>query len=162
VRAYLSAYGPATAEQLSSWISRGRIGKRQLRSWFDGLRDEVVKLDVEGETMYCLEEHADSVAAARPSRTLRLLPGFDQWVLGPGTDDPHIIPPGQRAAVSRQAGWIAPVAVVGGIVCGTWRLDGSRITIDWFEGIRRPSARAINVEVARLGAAVGSPIDIHA
>ena len=29
---------------------------------------------------------------------IRLLPGYDQWVLGPGTADAHVVPPGRRCA----------------------------------------------------------------
>ncbi|MBO0703567.1 MAG: winged helix DNA-binding domain-containing protein, partial [Candidatus Dormibacteraeota bacterium] len=33
ITAYLKAYGPASAEGFSNWLSRGRIAKRQLRAW---------------------------------------------------------------------------------------------------------------------------------
>ena len=71
----------------------------------------------------------------RPTAALRLLPGFDQWVLGPGTDATSVIAAARRSAVSRTAGWIAPVVLRGGRVAGTWTLDGdgSRST-----GSRRP------------------------
>ena len=62
----------------------------------------------------------------------RLLPAFDQYVLGPGTKDPMIIDPGRRAAISRTAGWIAPVVLSGGRVAGTWDLNGSRVNATLF------------------------------
>ena len=33
---------------------------------------------------------------------MRLLPGYDQWVLGPGTADAHVVPPARRTLVSRR------------------------------------------------------------
>src|SRR3954469_11914150 len=65
-------------------------------------------------------EDVDALVDATPTDTLRLLPAFDPWVLGPGTADPHILDPARRAAVSRAAGWIAPVVTSGGLVVGTW------------------------------------------
>jgi hypothetical protein len=43
------------------------------------------------------EEAAREIAAAEPVDRVRLLPAFDQYVLGPGTRDPTIIDPGRRA-----------------------------------------------------------------
>ena len=81
---------------------------------------------------------------------MRLLPGFDQYVLGPGTGDGRVTPTSRRAAVSRQAGWISPVVVVGGVVCGTWELDGDSVRVGWFEEAGRPPRKALHAEVSRL------------
>ncbi len=81
---------------------------------------------------------------------MRLLPGFDQYVLGPGTKDPHVIPTGRRPDVSRQSGWIAPVVVSKGVVCGTWELDGDQARISWFKEAGRVPRRALGDEVDRL------------
>jgi hypothetical protein len=43
-----------------------------------------------------------------------------------------IIDPGRRAAISRTAGWIAPVVLSGGRVAGTWELNGSRVGVTLF------------------------------
>lgn len=86
---------------------------------------------------------------------MRLLPGFDQYVLGPGTADGHVVPPARRAVVSRQAGWISPVVVAGGHVCGTWDLDGDRVGIEWFGEAGKPPRRALADEVARLSSILG-------
>ena len=80
---------------------------------------------------------------------MRLLPGFDQYVLGPGTDDGRVVPPSRRAAVSRQSGWISPVVVAGGVVSGTWELDRDRLRVAWF-GEAQTAADALETEVARL------------
>jgi hypothetical protein len=86
------------------------------------------------------------------SSSAELLPGFDQYVLGPGTADVHVILAGRRRAVSKQSGWIAPVVVAGGVVTGTWELDGEQVRIAWFEEAGRPPRKALREEVDRLGA----------
>ena len=72
--AYFGAYGPATIENFRSWLSRGRISVRQLRTWFSSLGDRLVEVDVEGRRVHILAEHRDELAATKPTRTVRLLP----------------------------------------------------------------------------------------
>jgi hypothetical protein len=150
IAAYLRAYGPATRERFGRWLASGWFGKRQLHGWFDAVGDRLTKVDVEGEPAFVLAEDLDELMSASPARTLRLLPGFDQWVLGPGTDDVHVLPAARRSAVSRQSGWIAPSVVVGGVVCGTWKLDGDRLEVEWFGEAGRVPRRELAREVTRL------------
>ena len=100
--------------------------------------------------MYARSDDVDDLAAARPSNQLRLLGGFDQWVLGPGTDDGRVVPAKRRSAVSKTAGWIAPVVVVGGVVSGTWEMNKDEAVVSWFKEAGKPPAKAIEGEVKRL------------
>jgi winged helix DNA-binding protein len=152
IRAYLGAYGPATSNGLGNWLSRGRISKRRLKVWFDGLGDRLARVDVEGEGAFVLAEDLDGLAMTKPTKSVRLVGGFDQYVLGPGTDDGHVVPPARRGDVSQQSGWISPVVIAGGVVCGTWQLDGDRASIRWFAEAGRPPRTALEGEVARLSA----------
>jgi len=151
IKAYLGAYGPATIDRFGHFISRGRVSKRSLRTWFEGMGDDITEVDVDGESGYVLAEHVDELVATKPTRAVRLLGGFDQWVLGTGTEDAHVIPATHRRAVSKQSGWIAPIVVAGGVVAGTWELDGDVVRIGTFAGRRLPG-RQIAGEVGRLGA----------
>ena len=63
---------------------------------------------------YLLVEHEDELAATQPSRATHLLGAFDQFVLGPGTKDTHMLANKHRSWVSKAAGWIAPVLTQGG------------------------------------------------
>jgi hypothetical protein len=86
---------------------------------------------------------------------VRLLPGFDQYVLGPGTDDRHVIAPARRAAVSKQSGWISPVVLAGGVACGTWGLDDHRVRVAWFKEAGVVPRNALAAEVERLSSILG-------
>jgi hypothetical protein len=97
-----------------------------------------------------MTDDLDALVATRPTTAVRLLPGFDQYVLGPGTKDGHVVPAARRSAVSRQAGWISPVVVAGGRVSGTWELDGAEVRVGWFDESGRPPKRALQAEVTRL------------
>ncbi len=150
IRAYLGAYGPATMDAFGNWLAGGYFGKRQLRAWFGELEPQLAEVDVDGQRAFVLAEHLDELVATPPTTAVRLLPGFDQYVLGPGTGDARVVPAPRRAAVSRQAGWISPVVVVVGRVAGTWELDGNQARISWFGDGGRPPRTALGAEVARL------------
>jgi hypothetical protein len=149
--AYVGAYGPTTVDAFGNWLAGGWFGKRQLRSWLSALGERLAEVEVDGEPAYVLPEHLDELAAAKPTSTVRLLAGFDQYVLGPGTGDGHVTPTARRSAVSKQSGWISPVVVAGGVVSGTWELDGDQVKVTWFKEAGRPPRKALGAEVGRLG-----------
>ena len=155
VAAYLRAYAPATSDAFGNWLAGGWFGKRQLRTWFSSLGDLLAEVEVDGEPAHVLAEDVDELVATRPTSAVRLLPGFDQYVLGPGTADDHVVPAARRRAVSKQAGWIAPVVVAGGSVRGTWELDGDEVRVAWFAESGRRPRKPLEAEVARLSSILG-------
>lgn len=161
ISVYLRAYGPSTGDRFGRWLAAGWFGKRQLNAWFDSIREQLAEVEVDGEKAFILAEDADELAATRPTRTVRLLPGFDQWVLGPGTDDDHVLPRGRRSVVSRQGGWIAPTVVVGGAITGTWKQEGDQVAVDWFAEAGRVPRRALMHEVERLSSILDRDLRIQ-
>ena len=161
--AYFGAYGPATITNFRSWLTRGRVSARQIRKWFDAVGDRLTEVRVDGHRVHILAEHVDELAATRPTDAVRLLPGFDQYVLGLGTEEGSVIPPKRRRDVSRQSGWIAPIVVASGVVKGTWEIDGGRVRVGWFREAGRPPRGRIDAEVARLAAILDQDLgsEIH-
>jgi hypothetical protein len=160
IAAYLGAYGPAAPDAFGNWLSGGWFGKRQLRRWFDALGDRIATVDVDGEPAMMLAEDVDELASTRPSDTVRLLGGFDQWVLGPGTSDTRIVPAARRSAVSKQSGWIAPIVVVGGVVRGTWELGDDQVRVGWFRESGKVPRKALGGEVERIESLLGRPLKL--
>jgi hypothetical protein len=130
VRTYLGAYGPAPRESVHYWLVAGlSAGRKRLDRWLTELRDDIAEIDVDGVPMLLLHEHLDELHATEPDPdAVDLLPGYDQWVMGPGTADPRIVPPANRQPVTRGAN----VVLRGGRVAGTWKLDGRTPLITWF------------------------------
>ena len=155
IRAYLGAYGPATLQAFSDWVAGGWFSKGRMRGWFTDLGDELAEVDIDGERAWILAEHADELSATRPTSAVRLLPGFDQYVLGPGTKDGRVTPSARRTDVSRTAGWISPVVVAQGVVRGTWELDGSELRVAWFDEAGPLPRAALTAEADRLGGILG-------
>jgi hypothetical protein len=162
IRAYLAAYGPATTDNVRNWLARGRVSIRRVRAWVAALGSELVEVDVDGEPALVRAEDLDELAAARPSTAVRLLPGFDAYVLGPGTDDGRVVAAARRAAVSRQSGWISPVVIAAGMAAGTWELDGESARVSWFGEAGRVPRGAIAGEVDRLSIILGRELRAEA
>jgi hypothetical protein len=161
IKAYLRSYGPATIQGFSNWLARGWTSKQNLRRWFDELRPRLAEVEVGGERLYVLAEDLDDLTSTKATRAVRLLPGFDQFVMGPGTEDPHVVPSKRRRAVSKQSGWIAPVVVVGGVVRGTWELGEDRVVVAWFTEAGTVPRPALQAEVKRLTAIVGRALRLE-
>jgi hypothetical protein len=157
---YLRAYGPAPVGAFGAWLAGGWFGTKQMKAWFGELGDRVTDVEVDGDRCVALAEDVDELAAARPTSTVRLVPGFDQYVLGPGTADARILAPERRSAVSRAAGWIAPTVVAGGVIAGTWELEGGEVRVDWFPERGRVPRTALQGEVERLGTIVGRSLTL--
>jgi hypothetical protein len=129
VARYLHAYGPATPDNLSYWLTAGLgVPRRRLQEWLTDLGEVLARVTLDGTPAYVLEGDLDAMHAAEPSQAVRLLPAFDPWILGPGTADAHLVAPDRRAGFSRGAN---PV-VWRGVVAGTWRLEGDTALVSWF------------------------------
>lgn len=157
VEAYFRAYGPATHDQVQYWLGSGlSAGRKRIQAWIGRFGDRLAPVDIDGEPAYVLREDFPALVATRPTTALRLLPGYDQWVLGPGTSDAHVVPPGRRTLVSRQANLV----IVGGVVSGTWSLSEDQLAVAWFAESGKPPGKALSEEVARLAGIVDRPLQL--
>jgi hypothetical protein len=161
IASYLRAYGPANADSFGHWIGSGRIGKRRVQAWFHDLGPRLAEVEAGGERAYVLAEDLDDLMSTKPTRAVRLLPGFDQFVMGPGTGDGHVVPAPRRTAVSKQSGWIAPVVLAGGVVRGTWGIAGDRVQVAWFKEAGAVQRTALRAEVKRLSTILGRDLDVE-
>jgi hypothetical protein len=153
---YLGAYGPATMTTFGEWLGRSVVGSF-IRGWFAELAGELVTVEVDGQPMLARAADVDDLARTRPSRAVRLLPGFDQYVLGPGTGDGQVVPPTHRLDVSRTAGWIAPVVLAGGRVAGTWQATGGALDVALFADAPPVDRAALDAEIDRVRNVLGDP-----
>lgn len=153
VAAYLRAYGPATPDRVHYWLGEGLgAGRKRITAWLADAR--LTTVDVDGEPALVLAEDVEELAATPPTDAVRLLPGHDQWVLGPGTADPRVVPPDRRQLVTRGA----DLVVAGGVVAGTWAVRGDELDIGWFAGSGPPPRDALAEEAERLGTLLDRPL----
>jgi hypothetical protein len=137
------------------WLGEGLgAGRKRVQSWIVGLGDRLVEVDIDGEPACVLREDLEELATTPATTAVRLLPGYDQWVLGPGTADAHVVPPARRKLVSRKA----DLVIAGGVVSGTWSLSGDQVTAAWFAEAGPPPREPLSEEVARLATILDRPL----
>ncbi len=162
-RRFLAAYGPATDRDLGRWWNGGVM---MARRWIGALGDEAVAVDLEGERAWMLAADAREVRGAVGGRSVRLLPGFDQYVVASSCHAHQLLPHGDlRSRVFRPQGWISPVLLVNGRMEGTWRheIKGSRVevAVEPFGKIAEWVKRGASEEAERLAAFFGGALKLR-
>ena len=156
VRRWLRVYGPGSHEELARWwgVATGRARKA-----LDRLGDELVEVTVEGRRGLALRADARALERAAPDARARLLAGFDPYVVG-FFPRGGLVEPAFKDRVSRTAGWISPVVVVGGKPVGVWkhalRRGTIEITVEPFGKLRAVRLRELSVDAERLAGALGA------
>ncbi len=161
-RRFLAAYGPATYHDLARWWTGGGVSiARQLIASLGG---EVSSVDLDGVRAWMLAAHVLELRELPPARSVRLLPGFDQYVVGASYHAGHLLPGDLRGRVYRPQGWISPVLLVNGFMRGTWRheIRGSRIDvlIEPFTKLPAWVRRAAAQEAERLANFLGCGLSL--
>jgi hypothetical protein len=139
-RRYFRAFSPATAADFAMWS--GLPGTRAIGL----IRDELKPVDVDGRPGFALGE-------AEPLAGLRLLPAFDNYLVGYRNRDLII----DSAQLSRVyvGGVIKPTVLLDGRVIGIWRLirgrDAATVEVAPFGDLTRKAKSAIETEVADIG-----------
>jgi len=160
VRRYLRAYGPATREEFARWwgmqpAPAGRILKTS--------SDELTEVEVEGQSAWMLTEGLEDIRKKKPRFPVRLLAGFDVYVVGNRPRE-LLVDKQFEPRVFRQAGWISPVVLIDGRAAGVWKHDrrGQQVDVivDPFQKITASHRKAIEEEADRLGKFLGTPASV--
>lgn len=124
VRRWLARRGPATVRDLAWWGGLTITEARHAVS----LVDDVETTVVDGVTW--LERTEGEAGQARPVRgDLRLLPPFDELLLGYGAREASLDPADASRLVPASNGLFLPAVTVDGRVVGTWRRTIARGTV---------------------------------
>lgn len=137
-RRYGAGHAPAGAEDFARWS--GLPASDVKTAWQD----------------------APSPHEAEPG-DVRLLPAFDEWLLGWASRD--VVLPAQHAKrVVPGGGIIRPVAIADGRVFATWRLDRRRRRIELapFGRVTKAMGTGVEAEVQALSAFLGEPLALTA
>jgi hypothetical protein len=155
-RRWLRVHGPGSNEDLARWWGTGQGPARKA---LDSLGDELVEVTIEGNPARALAKDERALKAASADNRARLLGGFDPHVVGffprDGLVEPEFLP-----RVSRTAGWISPVVVVGGKPVGVWKHELRRgvaqIVVEPFGKLARARVRELSEDAERIGKALGA------
>jgi hypothetical protein len=156
LRRFLRAYGPVTMDDFGRWLG----SKRRLREQLNALAGEVEEVEPK---QFALAADRRALARARVSGGVRLVPGFDPFVLAPFSQRP--VEAAFKDRVYRQAGWISATVVVGGQTVGVWRHErrGPRleVRVEAFERIAKPTREAVEREAPSLARHLGGKLDLR-
>jgi uncharacterized protein YcaQ len=150
-------YGPAPREQFQRWF--GMTSPAEAGRWLRALGDEVEDVEVDGTRGWMLAADVAEAAAAAPTGVVRLLPGFDPYVVGAPRGQDAVLAGNRRDRVYRAQGWLSPVLLVDGRIVGVWSHErrGGRLHVE-VDAFARPHAAlrtAVEAEVERLAAFLG-------
>jgi hypothetical protein len=161
---YVAAYGPASSAEIVRWWGLTESG---MRPAVQSILGELTEVEVGGEGGYVRTVDLPAIEAAtlpRGDAGVRLLGPFDPLTVTAGMRN-QLLPPEHLKRVSRTAGWISPVLLVGGRAAGVWdsRRKGDRlvITIDLFDGLPPTARRALDGAAERVAAAQGATATVE-
>lgn len=150
-RRYLAAYGPATVRDFMWWSG---LPAAPARRAFALIAAELTEVEAFGVAAAALSA---TDLETGPARGVRLLGGFDSYLLGFRSRDPVLDPGHARRVLA--GGVIRSAVLVDGRVAGTWRLERraglSRVVVEPFTGIAPGRRAELAAEAAGLGRFLG-------
>lgn len=121
-------------------------------------------VDIEGSMGWMLPADVSEAADASPVRSVRLVPAFDQYVIGATKHAAALLPGAFKDRVYRPQGWVSPVLLVAGRMNGVWRYQrkGRRLFVDIEPFVDLPgwARRGAEAEAERLAGFVGGALEL--
>ena len=158
-RRYLESYGPAQTDDFGHWFGmQPADAKRAFRL----LGDEIEPVEVEGWPAWALV--AADIEHAPSAFSVRLLPGFDPYVISASRHAQYMLDEAHRAKVYRAQGWISAVLLVNGRIEGVWQHERKRgqtvVTVAPFAPLSADVQAGVAAEAALLGAYLGAEAQV--
>ena len=143
---YFTSHGPASLKDFAGW---GMLTMKDAKLGLEIAKNDLETVIVDG-IEYWFSERNTSAATI-----VRLLPGFDEFMLGYKDRSASLKPEHSQRIVPGGNGMFLPTVVIDGIVCGTWRrIQRSKrqeIVISPFAPISARYNKTIDDEVVRYG-----------
>jgi hypothetical protein len=156
-RRYLAAYGPAGPTDLAAWTG---LPQADVRAAWQQIADELIAVTVAGRPAALLKTRAAGPDDPLPGPGVRLLPGFDTYLLGYQSRDLVLARPHARR-IHPGGGIIHPALLVDGRVLGTWRArrrrTGLTVEVTPFADLPSSVRPALAAEAADIARFLGLP-----
>ena len=120
-RRYFTSRGPATLKDFTWWCG---LPAAQARAGLELVQDELAQRELNGQVYW----QAPTSPAAHPSPSLRLLPAFDEYLIG-YSDRNAVLDP-QHIKEVYGGNVFNPTIVVDGQVSGTWKRSLRKGTVE--------------------------------
>jgi hypothetical protein len=159
MRRFLSAYGPASRDEFGEWSGGGHV--RGLGATWKLIADELAEVEPK---RFVLARDVETLHRGRASRAVRLLPGFDPFLL-PKQIRPHLVGSEEDyARIYRPQGWITPVVLEGGraVALWPWKRKGAKLelTVEPLEPLQTGIRATVERETKALARYLGAELDL--
>jgi hypothetical protein len=160
-RRYFALNAPASLDDLAHWAG---LRRAQARKRIASLGEQLVSVDLEGNTAYVPAAQVAGLRKAAPRGTVRLLPAFDQYVISASRHAASLLPKGiPRSVVYRAQGWLSPVLLVDGRMEGLWSYEKKPrhvvVTVQPFGRLSKEIQALAEVEAKRLADYLEAALD---
>ena len=149
---------------ITIWRAGGVEAVSSARQWIAALGEEVTPVEVGGAQAWMLAADAREARDLPAQPSARLIPAFDQYVIGASRHAEHLLPSDLRSCVYRPQGWISPVLLVKGLMKGVWRheIKGSRVEVVIEPFVKVPAwvRNGAEEEAERLAAFLGCNLNL--
>lgn len=157
LRAYLRAYGPATARDFAHWSG---ISMKEVTEVWKSIEEELTEVQEEDRKSNILREDETALSKSTlQNQNLHLLPSFDVFLLA-HAEKSHMLHDRHYKRIYRNQGWISPVMLLDGRVIGTWTHERKgkflEITVEPFDKIPKSLSAQIESEAQRLSTFLGA------
>jgi winged helix DNA-binding protein len=152
---FLKAHGPSRPADLAMW-SGIRVGDAR-RAWA-GIEDRLVEVETGRGAMWSLRRSAPEA----PRGVVRLIPWWDEYLLG-WKDRDLVAPPHQWRKITRDGGgWLNPTILADGLAVGTWDTEQTPtallLEVQPFSRLSSMVRRGMRREAEHLSGFLGAPV----
>ena len=155
-RRYLSAYGPARPGDQAVWSG---LPLSKTRAAWQRIADQRIEVEIADRPAWMLKTYAswlDEPPIDAP--VVRLLPGFDTYLLGYKKRD-LLLPPQHAKRINAGGGLLKPTLLVNGRVVGTWKSKRQKnrldVLLEPFDQLAPAVQPGLEAEIADLGRFLG-------
>ena len=123
---YLAAFAPARPEDLATWSG---LSLTDARASWQAISRQLIEAQVGESTVWLLKVQAEWLDLTPQPPAVRLVPGFENYLLGYRSRD-LILTSVHARKVCTGGGMLHPVLLVDGRGAGTWKLERGRKATD--------------------------------
>ena len=147
VRRYLTAFGPATAADVTAWSGVTRLGPV-----VSGMDDLVRHQGPDGRPLYDVPD--GEIVGGHVPAPPRLLGTYDNvWLSHAGRD--RVTAPDKRTGWMGSNGGVASTVFVDGMLEGLWRREDGRVRTELFRELTRRERSGLDDEISRVEELLG-------
>ncbi len=154
---YVASHGPVTMRDLAGWVGKTLIFAREAVALAG---DQVRTTEIGGQAYLVPPEPTPVVTTA----AVRLLPGFDEFVLGYKDRSAMMSAAEELLVVPGKNGMFLGTVTVGGVVAGTWgrrtTTRGTVVTVTPFALLTPSRRRSVERAAVAYGRFLGTAVEV--